>query len=409
MNVWEYKDVIQFLERHTPVPKDRSNRVLFQTVLQALGHPEQRIPAIHVAGTNGKGAVSMMITNGLVTAGKRVGTYLSPFVYDIRERWLIDGKPVSVEHLSYVSDRVRRTLDVVETTGPVVSTFEIKTLVAFELFHLLALDIMVIEVGIGGLLDATNVIPAPEVAIITSIGLDHSDLLGNSIAEIAAQKAGIIKAGTKLVLSGVDEPETRAVIDHTAHRFDINVEYPEPVTQTCLLPGRHQKQNAALAHRAVTFVCKNIQDVLPAILETTLPGRFETKIVMGRILVFDGAHNPAAAHTLCQAVRERFPCQQITLVVAHTGGHDSQAFADELIPIVNQIYVTQTQFRPIAVDVLLRNYNGFPASIVSDTDMFTAVDKAIQATPQGDIVLITGSFYLAPTFQRLKEDSSTIR
>ncbi|MEY3602351.1 MAG: hypothetical protein RL169_1595, partial [Armatimonadota bacterium] len=332
----DLEQAINFVERTAGGAVDKASREHFRLALDRLGRPHTTTPTFHVAGTNGKGAVSMMLTNGIKAAGHSVGTYMSPFVYDIRERWLVNGKPVDEADFINATTKVMDVILNIEQGKPSVSTFEIKTLVAFVLFEMLKLDYVVLEVGIGGLLDATNVIPPPVAAIITSIGFDHVDLLGPTIEDIARQKAGIIKAGTGIIVCGDRNPSVRAVVRNCASDANTAVEFPDPVTGNRLeLPGEHQRMNAAVALSALEHRFGTLSErTFDSVLGTTLPGRFESIVADGRIVVFDGAHNQAAARGLASAIRERCPEGRVTLVVAHSGNHDSAGFGSELINVV---------------------------------------------------------------------------
>jgi dihydrofolate synthase/folylpolyglutamate synthase len=345
----------------------------------------------------------MMLTNGIIAAGHTVGTYMSPFVYDVRERWLINGKPVLEVDFINATSKVAGALIDIEQGKPSVSTFEIKTLVAFALFEMLQLDYVVLEVGIGGLLDATNVISAPVAAIITSIGFDHVELLGPTIEDIAFQKAGIIKPGTGIVVCGDKNPSVQAVVQRVASDAETPVVLPQPVTNMDLaLPGEHQRMNAAVALTALEHGFGKLPDgVVDSVLATTLPGRFESKIVNGRTVIFDGAHNQAAAKGLASAIKERYPIGMVTLIVAHSGNHDSAGFGSELIDVVQRVVVTSTPFRPQAPEATATYYTSMdkPTDIVRDP--FRAIQHAIEISDKETTIVVCGSFYLASSFQKL--------
>jgi dihydrofolate synthase/folylpolyglutamate synthase len=392
---------INFVERTTGGAVDKASREHFRLALDRLGRPHTTIPTFHVAGTNGKGAVSMMLTNGIKSSGHSVGTYMSPFVYDIRERWLVNGKPVDVADFINATTKVMDVILNIEQGKPSVSTFEIKTLVAFVLFEMLKLDYVVLEVGIGGLLDATNVIPPPIAAIITSIGFDHVDLLGPTIEDIARQKAGIIKAGTGIVVCGDRNPSVQAVVSKCALDANIPVTFPDAVTTKMLsLPGEHQRMNAAVALSALEHRFGTLSErVVDSVLETTLPGRFESKVVDGRTIIFDGAHNQAAARGLASAIMERCPEGRVTLVVAHSGNHDSAGFGSELMNVVDTVIVTTTPFRPQLPDATAAFYASMNKSVTVVPDASAAIQHAINLTGHGKAIVVCGSFYLASSFQ----------
>ena len=397
----DLEQAIAFVERTAGGAVDKASREHFRLALEALGRPHATIPTFHVAGTNGKGAVSMMLTNGIKASGHTVGTYMSPFVYDIRERWLVNGKPVDVADFINATTKVMDVILDIEQRKPSVSTFEIKTLVAFVLFEMLKLDYVVLEVGIGGLLDATNVIPPPIAAIITSIGFDHVELLGPTLEDIAIQKAGIIKPGTGIVVCGDRNPSVQDVVSKCAMDANTSVKFPDAVTSKMLaLPGEHQRMNAAVALSALEHRFGALSEcVVDSVLGTTLPGRFESKVVDGRTVIFDGAHNQAAARGLSSAIKERCPEGRVTLVVAHSGNHDSAGFGSELMNVVDNVIITTTPFRPQQPEETAAFYASMNKSVTVVPDTSAAIQRAIDLTDHGKSIVVCGSFYLASSFQ----------
>ena len=397
----DLEQAIAFVERTAGGAVDKASREHFRLALEALGRPHATIPTFHVAGTNGKGAVSMMLTNGIKAAGHSVGTYMSPFVYDIRERWLVNGKPVDEADFINATTKVMDVILNIEQGKPSVSTFEIKTLVAFVLFEMLKLDYVVLEVGIGGLLDATNVIPPPIAAIITSIGFDHVELLGPTIKDIAIQKAGIIKPGTGIVVCGDRNPSVQDVVSKCAMDANTSVKFPAAVTSKMLaLPGEHQRMNAAVALSALEHRFGALSEcVVDSVLGTTLPGRFESKVVDGRTVIFDGAHNQAAARGLSSAIKERCPEGRVTLVVAHSGNHDSAGFGSELMNVVDNVIITTTPFRPQQPEATAAFYASMNKSVTVVPDTSAAIQHAIRMTGHGKAIVVCGSFYLSSSFQ----------
>ena len=397
----DLEQAIAFVERTAGGAVDKASREHFRLALEALGRPHATIPTFHVAGTNGKGAVSMMLTNGIKASGHSVGTYMSPFVYDIRERWLVNGKPVDEADFINATTKVMDVILNIEQGKPSVSTFEIKTLVAFVLFEMLKLDYVVLEVGIGGLLDATNVIPPPIAAIITSIGFDHVELLGPTLEDIAIQKAGIIKPGTGIVVCGDRNPSVQDVVSKCAMDANTSVKFPDAVTSKMLaLPGEHQRMNAAVALSALEHRFGALSEcVVDSVLGTTLPGRFESKVVDGRTVIFDGAHNQAAARGLSSAIKERCPEGRVTLVVAHSGNHDSAGFGSELMNVVDNVIITTTPFRPQQPEATAAFYASMNKSVTVVPDTSAAIQRAIDLTDHGKSIVVCGSFYLASSFQ----------
>src|SRR5438445_8764906 len=188
------------------------------TIVERLGHPERTFRSVHIAGTNGKGSVTAMVDAALRAAGHRASRYTSPHLVDLAERFVIEGRPVSADALAAAVDDVRGAIDTLRREGTLAvqpTFFEVTTAVAFELFRRAEVEIAVLEVGLGGRLDATNIV-SPVVTAITSIALDHQLYLGSTLAEIAFEKAGIIKSGVPVVVGPVD-PESLSVIARVAN------------------------------------------------------------------------------------------------------------------------------------------------------------------------------------------------
>jgi dihydrofolate synthase / folylpolyglutamate synthase len=276
----------------------------------ALGHPERAVPVIHIAGTNGKGSVAAMLEAIARQAGLRTGLYTSPHLVRLGERVQVDRVPLSeAEIVSYA----RRLDPVAEKIGRGCaddrpSFFEFMTAMAFLQFAEKRCEVALIEVGMGGRLDATNVV-VPEVAVITSIGLDHCDMLGDTLAKIAAEKAGIIKPGVPVVMGRLP-PEAEAVVRQIAGErgapvWSVRVEFGEDIVgyPRTNLAGDYQRWNAATAALAARFLPGGISRITPAMVAiglqaVTWPGRWELTQLGGRSLILDASHNPEGAAAL---------------------------------------------------------------------------------------------------------------
>ena len=271
---------------------------------------------------------------------------------------------------------------------------------------MLDVDYVVLEVGIGGLLDATNVIPAPVAAIITSIGLDHVDLLGPTIEDIAFQKAGIIKPETGIVVCGDGSPSVQTVVETCASESSVPIVFPNRLSgMTLALPGDHQRMNAAVALAALEHKFGSLTDsITNAVLATTLPGRFEIKVVNGRTVIFDGAHNQAAARGLASAITERCGPNKVVLIVAHSGNHDSAGFGKELLGVTRHVIVTCTPFRPQAPEAAAAFYESMNTSVAIVSNPDAAIREALDLYDKDVAIVICGSFYLASSFKKLDQD-----
>lgn len=320
---------------------------VMRAVLAELGDPQKTLRYVHVAGTNGKGAVCAMLDSILRAAGYRVARYTSPHLVTLNERFFIDGRPVSDDALSAAADRV---LDVVERlekkSGVEVTFFEALTAMAFELFAVARPDVVVLETGLGGRLDATNVIPDVLVSIITRIGLDHCDWLGSTHAAIAEEKAGIIKQG-RPVVCGVMPETAKETIERFASlngcRF---VSSDEHVTVDCLAPmtlttaarnlppvqfalyGAFQVENAMTVLTAVDVLTRDCGFQIPdhavvrGMERVVWPGRCQRIVHEGVEIYVDGAHNPDGARALRDSLRLAGIKGPVGLIAGYCGDKD---------------------------------------------------------------------------------------
>lgn len=276
----------------------------------ALGHPERAVPAIHVAGTNGKGSVTAMIASILRAAGKRVGMYTSPHLVRLGERVQVDGVPLTeAEIMAYVAELEPKAEELERATpGEAPSFFEFMTAMAFLQFARRGCDAAVVEVGLGGRLDATNIL-APELSVITSIGLDHCEMLGDTLEKIAAEKAGIIKPGVPVVMGRLPaeaEAVVRAVAaERGAPLHSVREAFGDEVAcyPSSALEGDFQRMNAATATLAARVVAAPFgvteAQIAQGLANVSWPGRWQrARLADGRLIVLDASHNPEGAEVL---------------------------------------------------------------------------------------------------------------
>jgi dihydrofolate synthase/folylpolyglutamate synthase len=306
------------------------------------GHPEAAFPVVHVAGTNGKGSVCAMVEAIARAQGKTTGLYTSPHLCRFAERIRIDGEPVSDEALAAL---LERALDV----GPDLSFFETATLAALLAFRAARVDLAVLEVGLGGRLDATNVVPRPRAAAITRIALDHTDRLGSTLVDIAREKAGIAKPGLDIVLGPMD-PEVRRAIEVVAHAHGATT---SDVGDARLPPrlglaGEHQRANARIASALASRLGASTGAIEEGLVDVRWPGRLER---IGDVLL-DAAHNPDGALTLAAHVRALgLAPDQVTLVFGALADKDWGPMLDTLAPLAaRRVYVAPHGVSRGAVD-----------------------------------------------------------
>lgn len=351
-------------------------------LLERLGRPQDRLKFVHVAGTNGKGSICAYLASILGAAGHRTGMFTSPYIERFEERIRVDGVMISPDELRDVTLAVREHAEAMaEETGDHPTEFELMTAVALEHFARCGCDIVVLEVGLGGRLDSTNVIDAPEACVIARIGLDHTALLGNTLAAIAGEKAGIVKEGSAVV-SWPQEPEAMAVIEHAAaeHGCELRVpdfaqleegairwedgaspfrsfSYKEWADLRTGILGSYQPQNATAALEVVDVLRGRgwrIPDeaVRAGVAQTRWPGRFE--IVEGGsspdgfAIVVDGGHNPQGARALADSLAEVFPGRKPVFVIGVLEDKDYPRMLEDALPL-GSAFVCVTPDNPRAL------------------------------------------------------------
>jgi dihydrofolate synthase/folylpolyglutamate synthase len=402
----------------------------------SLGYPTTKYPCIHVAGTKGKGSVCILCATALQDAGYKVGLYTSPHLDDYAERIQING--VCIPHADLV--------ELVEFIKPYVAaipeltTFEITTALAFCYFQQQGVDVAVIEVGLGGRLDATNVI-CPIVSVITSISYDHTHLLGNTLAEIAREKAGIIKSGIPVV-SAPQYEEARVVIEQVArergssltqvgqdnsfervtHSFaeqtiqvwQANENHTEPVTFTIPFLGAHQAANAATAYAALQIFDKkglkvHTQNIQRGFSNAFWPGRFEI-VQKTPAVILDCAHNRDSAMKLRQTLDEYYPGKPVTLVFGASEDKDIDGMFKELLPNTKEL-ITVKSFHPRAIEpdklVEMAEPYGHPVHCVEHIP--DAMDLSLQLAGMNGLVLVTGSIFVVAEARKYWEKKADIR
>ncbi|MBX3119502.1 MAG: bifunctional folylpolyglutamate synthase/dihydrofolate synthase [Fimbriimonadaceae bacterium] len=379
---------------------------------------------IHVTGTNGKGSTAAFIQSMLVQSGHKTGGYFSPYVYDIRERIQVDSQMISEEAFASLAERlapIAETFEETEFGG--VSEFEFKTAMGFLAWKEADCDWVSLEVGIGGRLDSTNLVN-PACSVIVSIGLDHTDLLGSTHAEIAAQKAGIVKPGRPTVV-GTLPVEAELTIAEVCRQQDsqlwrlgreitvlptgqdYSVAMPGRLIEGLVpgLPGSYQVDNMALAAAAMVASGAHVSDcaVREGAKQTRLPGRFERRAIEGKECILDGAHNGESAHTIAEAIRNQYPGRPVVLLTAMLAGHDPDRFYRAFEGMTDRAVVTEVEFyRRVPAEELAEKIRSHFRCVESIPNSAEALRRALEVTPDNGILLITGSFYLLgdlyPTF-----------
>jgi dihydrofolate synthase/folylpolyglutamate synthase len=435
----DYQSVLQYLYDLTDYEKERIARYDPDTldlsrvrrVLARMRNPHQRFPSIHIAGTKGKGSVAAMCASVLQTAGLRTGLYTSPHLHTFRERIRMNGEPIPEGALTALFRECRPIFD----TEPELTTFEAITTLAFAFFAQQQVDFAVVEVGLGGRLDATNVI-MPQLSIITSLSFDHTYLLGNTLADIAREKAGIIKPGVPTVCAP-QEPEALAIIQQICaernspltligrdwtwqlltippsqsssgtptfggasdlppdldgqsfHLQHLQKGSPLEGTYTISLLGRHQVNNAAVAIAALDLLKRggtplHRRHIRQGLANVRWPGRFEV-LQQDPPLIVDCAHNGDSIAKLVAALKEWFPGRRWTFILGASNDKDVPGMLRELAPLADRLLATQSrhpramasvEVADLASDILPKA--GAPFTEISATsDVGTAVSLAL--------------------------------
>ncbi|WP_159721990.1 bifunctional folylpolyglutamate synthase/dihydrofolate synthase [Enterococcus sp. CSURQ0835] len=405
-----------------------------QALLDKVGNPEKKVPVIHIAGTNGKGSTVAYLRSLLEESGLCVGSFTSPYIEEFNERIAINAEPIPDDKLVAYVEKYQplvNALDEDEALGG-ITEFELITALALDYFLTEKVDVAVIEVGLGGLLDSTNVVE-PLLTAITTIGYDHTEILGDSLTEIAAQKAGIIKNGVPVVTGKIAQgpllaiEETVAAQKATLYRYDreytVTYLHPDPgwgelfdfsdVTGTFKklkvpLLGRHQTENAGVAIELYRLYCElqklpfEEKNVRKGLLHAQWPARME-KISDEPLIVLDGAHNGHAMKRLVENVKQEFKTYNIKVLFSALERKDISLMLTELRTIPNvRIYLTTFEY-PGALD--LSQYDD------RENERFTVVSlwqfglgELLGNLEADDLLLVTGSLYFVAEVRNLLLD-----
>lgn len=430
-----YKFIDYSLVRNLRYSPEKFDLGRMYDFINVLGNPESSYPILHVAGTKGKGSVSAMCASALEAAGYRVGLYTSPHLTDFAERIRINGQPIPHQELVAIVNETKPKIESI----PELTTFEITTALAFHYFRLQGVDVAVIEVGLGGRLDPTNV-AVPIVSVITSISYDHTLILGDTLAQIAGEKAGIIKPGVPVVVAPQKDEALKVVerkagqenapliqvgrdylfapLSHSLENQTLLVwsadeqslldEYIEsggvnewePTRLTIPLLGYHQVENAATAYAALRTargqgLRVSEEEIRAGFRTASWPARFEL-IQRHPPVIIDSAHNRDSALKLRLALDDYFPGQPVILIFGASEDKDIHGMFAELLPRVNQVVATRS-VHPRAAEpeklVEMAHQFGRPAVITESVE--EALEEALRLAEKEAVVLVAGSIFVA--------------
>lgn len=410
MNVNEALNYIHSVSWKGSVPGLSRTREL----LKRLGDPQKKLKFIHIAGTNGKGSTAAMLDSVLRAAGYRSGLYTSPFITCFNERMQVNGEMISDGELAEITEQVRPHAEAMDDHP---TEFELVTAIAMVYFARHACDIVVLEVGLGGELDSTNVIDTPEVAVICNIGYDHTEVLGDTLEKIAQAKAGIIKGGDAVIYRGADSVETVfaercKATGATLHKADFDglrllhssfegqvFDCGERKALELPLLGRHQLKNAAVVLGAVDVLTKNgwhisKQQLRTGLKTVTWPGRFEL-LRKAPVFIVDGGHNPQCIEALARNIADYLPDMPITGLTGVMADKDYADMYRIVAPYITR-FVTVTPCNPRALpaeklaDALAR----YGKPVTACGSVAEGVRTAIAQTEPNGAVVAFGSLYM---------------
>lgn len=400
-------------------------------LLGKMGNPHKELKFVHVAGTNGKGSTCSMIASVLREAGYKTGMFTSPYIHVFNERIQVNGKMISDEDLIEIVEFVKGFVEEMDENPTV---FEMITLIGMEYFRRQKCDIVVLEVGIGGLLDSTNIIDTPEAAVITSIGFDHTGMLGSTIEEIAEQKAGIIKEDTDVIFQGKDERALEVVkkvcekthsrlycpeYDKLAEKkYDLTgqiFDYKDYKNVRIPLSGLYQLENAVIAITALEVLAKKgyaitREHILTGLSKATWIGRFQI-IGTEPVIIVDGSHNPPGIEATVESLRKHFTNKKIIFIMGVMADKELDKMAEAILPLAKEILaVSPGNPRAMKAEdlagflkqkaVRMEGFAGKADGVLKDfkAEAFSTVgaacEEAVKRAEKNDVICVLGSLYL---------------
>lgn len=434
--MFSYFEALEFLgKRERRGIKPGLERI--KKLLEALGNPHLNKKIIHIAGTKGKGSTSVFITNLLMTHGFKVGLYTSPHLQCFRDRISINKKLIES---SYFGENIFKIKEIYEN-DPIFkeigepTLFEILTALAFKYFDENRVDFIVLEVGLGGRLDATNIIDKPLVSIITTIDYDHTDILGNTLKKIAYEKAGIIKNDSFVISSKQKDDAIEVIINRAKElnsklyiedidfiNYNLNFSKDKTIFSyksernifenlELKLLGRYQVSNSSLAIKALEILeeknCLKINEkkLREGLFNSFIAGRGEIIEKFGRIFIIDGSHNVVSISEIKNFVKTYFNCDKINLIFGVLGDKDIEGIFRVLIPIIDKVIFTapegakERRVSPIKLNEIFRKLNPNSKTLVTK-NIREAFEESFSFFDNKPII-ITGSFYVAGEFRTL--------
>ena len=384
------------------------------TLLEKMGNPHKDLKFVHIAGTNGKGSTAAMTASVLRKAGYCTGLYTSPYIYTFHERMQVNGELISDDELVAITEFVKPLADSMEESP---TEFELVSCIAFEFFKRRGCDIVVLEVGMGGALDSTNVIPTPEVAVVTNIGLDHTDYLGNTLEEIALNKAGIFKEGGNAVIYR-GTPGVEAVFEKVCAEKNVKLKKADfdslkPISHSldgqvfdCAgyeslqipLLGDHQMRNAAVVLAVMEILTQKgwkitRQNVYDGLRDVSWPGRFDI-VSREPLFIIDGGHNPQCIDALVKNIGDYLTGKRVIALTGVLADKDYGEMYRPVMPLVEQfVCVTPPNPRRLMAQELAEYLTRAGAKAAACETVADGVSTAVNLAGKDGAVLCFGSLY----------------
>ena len=395
-----------------------------EKLLQPLGNPHLNTKTVHIAGTKGKGSTAVMIAQVLIAAGYKTGLFTSPHLHTLRERIRVNNTMISESDFTAIVANLKPIVEAVneEASYGQLTTFEIMTAVVFTYFRKSHVDFQVLETGLGGRLDATN-IAKPDVCIITSISLDHTEVLGNTIAKIAAEKAGIIKPGCTVISSPQVSSEATEVIENVCQKQQASlIQVGKDITwcktgsnlhqQTMTVKGKtseyeltipllgdFQLENAATAVASLEAIAKHgitisPQNIADGFSHVEWAGRLQI-LNQAPLIVVDGAHNAYSMKKLVESVKDTFDYDKCFVIFGTSCDKDIAGMAQELKHLAHHIITTSSSHpRAASVSAVTDEFKNMSIKVEKAENVPTALSQALSMAEEKDIILITGSLFI---------------
>ena len=385
-------------------------------LLGKLGNPEKKLKFIHIAGTNGKGSTAAMLASILEEAGYKVGLYTSPFINRFNERMQIDHEQIPDGELAELTERIRPLADAMEDAP---TEFELITALAMVYFADHRCDIVVLEVGMGGELDSTNVIDVPEAAVIAAMGLDHVRELGPTMADIARAKAGIIKSGGDVVSYGgnseadpvfeqvcrergarLHQPDFSAIVPGSFSLEGQSFSYGDLKDLRIPLAGEYQMKNAAVVLETVKVLQARgwrvtEEHIRRGLANTRWPARFEV-LQKDPVFIVDGGHNPHGIRATAQSLERLVPGRKFTFVTGVMADKDVESILGLIVPLADQFFTVRPDNpRAMSADELARRISAMGVKATACDSVAHGVQRAIQAEGPDGVAVALGSLYMS--------------